>query len=149
MSQSPSLRMDLKPSLLLAGALAAAHLLALIAAVTALGGWPLLLVTSGVLVSLAVTVAEAVQRTVGSPRALELHGNGRGAWRDGAGQWHEGMLHGQRFVAAGLVVFALKGDSGRRWIALLPDAADGENLRRLRAWLRWRTDAAREDIAEA
>jgi hypothetical protein len=149
MSQSQSLRMELKPSWLLAGALAGAHLLALAAAVAALGRWPLLLVASGVLVSLVVTAAEALQRTAGSPRALELHEDGHCAWRDGAGQWHQGRLHGQRFVAGGLVVFALNAANGRRWIALPPDAADAENLRRLRGWLRWRVDPAHKDIAEA
>jgi membrane-bound toxin of toxin-antitoxin system len=149
MSQSPSLRMELKPSLLLAVALAAVHLLALGATVTALDGWAALLVATGILVSLAGTLAEAFQRTVRSPRALELREDGRCAWRDGAGRWHEATLHSRRFVAPGLVVLALEGGRRRKWLALPPDASDRESLRRLRAWLRWRIDAARDPVADA
>src|SRR3954463_16147876 len=109
MSQSPSLRMELKPSLLLAVTLAAVHLLALGATVAALGGWAALLVATGIVVSLALTVTDALQRSARSPRALELHEDGRCAWRDGSGRWHEATLHGQRFVAPGLVVLALHG----------------------------------------
>jgi hypothetical protein len=148
MSQSPSLRMELKPSLRLAGALASAHLLALAGAAAALVGWPLLLVAAGIVLSCAVTVADALQRTLRSARALELRAEGTCAWRDGAGRWHEGTLHGPRFVAPGLVVLPLKkGALRRKWIVLLPDSSDRESLRRLRGLLRWRADAM-HDVAE-
>lgn len=149
MSQSPSLRIELKPSLRLAGALASAHLLALAGAAAALGGWPLLLVAAGIVLSCAITVAEALQRTARSARALELRAEGPCAWRDGAGRWHEGTLHGQRFIAPGLIVLPLKeGALRRKWIVLLPDSSDGESLRRLRGLLRWRADAMGDDVAD-
>jgi hypothetical protein len=149
MSQSPSLRMELKPSVLLAGALAAAHLLALAAVAIVLGSWPIALVATGILASCAVTIADALQLTPRSPRALELRDDGRCAWRDAAGRWHEAAAHGQRFVTPGLVVLALQAQPRRKWIVLLPDACDRESLRRLRSWLRWRSDAQRGGAAEA
>jgi membrane-bound toxin of toxin-antitoxin system len=141
----PSLRMELKPSLLLAGSLAAVHLLAVAAAAAALGGWALLLVAAGVVLSGALTVTDALHGTARSVRALELHADGRCAWRDGAGRWREGRLHGRRFIAPGLIVLGLEGSAGRRWIVLLPDASDRDHLRRLRVWLHWRADATHGD----
>jgi membrane-bound toxin of toxin-antitoxin system len=150
MSHSPSLRLDLKPSPLLAGALVAIHVLALAAAGAALGGWALLLVATGIALSCAATVAQALQRAGGATRALELHADGRGAWCDRGGRWHVATLLRQRFVMPGLVILALEGGTQRRkWIVLAPDASDGDSLRRLRAWLRWRADAAPDHAAEA
>jgi membrane-bound toxin of toxin-antitoxin system len=148
MSQSPSLRLDLKPSLLLAGALGAIHVLAL-AATAAVGGWPALPVAAGIALSCAVTVAHALQRTASATRAFELHADGRGAWQDRAGRWHQARLLPRRLVTSALVILALKGKGARKWIVLAPDACDGESLRRLRAWLRWRVDATGEHVAEA
>ena len=148
MSQSASLRMELKPSSLLAGTLAVVHLLALVASAAVLSGWPLILVGAGVLISAAVTVAQALHRTSGSARALELHADGQCRWRDGKGRWHEAQLQGQQFVSPRLVVLALKGNALRRnWIVLPPGSCDAESARRLRGWLRWRTEMLRRDSA--
>jgi membrane-bound toxin of toxin-antitoxin system len=149
MSQSPSLRIELRPSFFLAGALASAHLLALGASAAALHGWPLILVAAGILLSGAVTLARALHRA-GGARALELDPDGRCAWRDGAGRWHEARLRGQQFASPALVVLALEGDApeGKR-IVLLPDSCDRDGARRLRGWLRWRAESAqRRDDAE-
>jgi membrane-bound toxin of toxin-antitoxin system len=149
MSQTPSLRLDLKPSPVLAGALAAIHVLALAAVAAALAGWPLLLVCAGIALSLMATVAHALQRTGAGARALELRADGRAAWRDRAGRWREATVLAQRFVSPALVILALEDEAlGRQWVVVPPDAADGESLRRLRAWLRWRADAS-DSITEA
>ncbi|HZR68964.1 MAG TPA: protein YgfX [Burkholderiales bacterium] len=150
MSQSPSLRLDLKPSPILAGALALVHGLALAAAAAVLAGWPLALVAAGVALSGAATVAEALQRTPAAARALELHADGRAAWLGPTGHWHEGVLLPERVVTPALIVLALKAGARRRkHIVLAADASDRESLRRLRAWLRWRPPAARDPVAEA
>jgi hypothetical protein len=141
MSQNRSLRVELKPSLLLVCTLGLAHILALAAAVITLHGWPLLLVAAGVLVSGAVAAAEALHRTVGAARALELHADGRCAWRDGKGRWHEGRIDGPQFASTGLIVVALQANTRRhKWIVLLPDSAERESIRRLRLWVRWSAD---------
>ncbi len=148
MSQSPSLRLDLRASPTLAGMLAAIHLLALAAAGTVLVGWPLALVASGIGLSCAATVAEALQRTPAGARGLELHADGRAAWLDRAGRRHEGVLQPECFVTRALVVLALDCGSGRKHLVLAPDASDRESLRRLRAWLRWRGHGAGDRVAE-
>jgi hypothetical protein len=149
MSQSPSLRLDLKPSLLLAGTLAAIHAFALAAAVAVLGGWPLLLVATGIVLSGTLAVVRSLQRTASGTRGIELHADGRGAWQDRAGRWHQATLLPRRFVTPALVILALEGARERKWIVLAPDACDAESLRRLRAWLRWRAEATADPIAGA
>lgn len=150
MSQSPSLRLHLKPSPILAGALALSHGLALAAAAAALAGWPLAVVSTGIALSAAATVAGALHRTAAAARALELHADGRAAWLDRAGLWHEGTLLPERIVTPALIVLAVKGEARRRrHVVLAADASDRDSLRRLRAWLRWRTPAARDPFAEA
>jgi hypothetical protein len=146
MTQSPSLRMDLKPSWLLAGALAPMHVLALAAASITLSGGSLALVVAGIVLSGVVTSAGALLRTAGSARALELHADGRCGWRDRGGRWHDGRLHGQQFASPLLTVLGVQGGAPRRkWIVLLPDSADRDSLRRLRGWLRWRGEALAPD----
>jgi len=150
MSQSPSLRLQLKPSPLLAGALAAVHALALAAATAVLGGWPLALVAGGVVLSCTVTIADALQRTAAAARAIELHADGRAAWLDGAEGRHEGVLLADGVVTPALVVLAIDGGArDRKRIVVAADASDRDSLRRLRAWLRWRAHGARDSVAEA
>jgi membrane-bound toxin of toxin-antitoxin system len=127
----------------------AIHVLALAAAVVALGGWPVVLVATGIVLSGTVAVMRSLQRTASGIRGLELHADGRGAWQDRAGRWHPAMLLPRRFVTPALVILALEGARERKWIVLAPDACDGESLRRLRAWLRLRVDATGDHIAEA
>jgi membrane-bound toxin of toxin-antitoxin system len=150
MSQSPSLSLDLKPSPRLAGTLAAMHVLAVAGAAAALPGWALAPVIAGIALSCAATLAEALRRTSRSARAIELRADGRGAWCDRTGRRHEAILLAHSFVTPVLVVVTLKSDSGaRKWIVLPPDAAEADDLRRLRAWLRWRAHTTRNPVAEA
>jgi hypothetical protein len=137
--ESPTfLRLDLKPSPRLAALLGAAHFLALAAAWASLSGWPLAAVVAGILVSAAASLAEALHRAGRAAVSVELHEDGRAAWQDSRGGWHEARLGGGHFVAAGLVVMGLNRKNGRKWIVILPDSAPQEDLRRLRVWLRWR-----------
>jgi toxin CptA len=142
MSQRQSLRVELKPSFLLAGIVGAAHLLAIAAAAISLHGWPALVVAAGIALSGAAAVAEALHWVAGAARELELRDDERCAWRDGAGRWHEGRNRGSHFVSSGLIVVGLRTSAWwHKRIVLMADSSDAESLRRLRVWLRWKTES--------
>ena len=142
MSQSPSLRVELKSSFLLGGVLGSVHLLALTAAAISLHGWPLFLLGAGILLSGVAVTAEALFCAAAAARGLELRADGQCAWRDGGDRWHESRIVEPRFVAGGLIVLGLRTNAQKRkWIVLLPDSSDRESLRRLRVWLRWSAQA--------
>ena len=135
---APALRLDLRPSRLLAGALIVAHGLALAAVWISFSGWASQLACVAVLTSLGGCLVRATR----GPSSLELHEDGRASWRTRKGSWREGKLGRNNFVSAALVVLELEiAGHGRKWIALMADSAPPEDLRRLRVWLRWRRDA--------
>jgi hypothetical protein len=140
-----TLRFPLQSSRILAALLALLHLIALFSAVVSLDGWPLALVEAGVCLSALGTIGEALRRWPDSALELELHDDGRAAWRDRGGIWHEANLRNSNYVSSWLMIVALavpRTLASRRLLVLLPDAAAPEDLRRLRAWLRWRTGMA-------
>jgi len=142
MSGAAALRIDLKPSLWLAGALGLVHALALLAAWTSLSGWPQYLVASGVLLSAVAWIAETLHRSSGAAVSLELRADGRASWMDRNGTWHDARSGAEHFVSAALVVLSLERTTRRRkWIVLMPDSAQPDEMRRLRVWLRWRREA--------
>jgi len=141
LSAAPTLQLDLKPSLRLAGLLLAAHALALVAAWVSLAGWPRVLVGFGILLSGAGCLVEVLQRSPRAAVSLELREDGGVSWRDRSGAWHEGRLRSDHFVSAVFVVMGLDvAGRGRKWLVLLGDSASPEDFRRLRVWLRWRRD---------
>ncbi len=143
MERAEPLRIELKPSRSLVCVLGIVHALALVSAWVSLGGWVQVLVIIGTLASAAGCLTEALLVSPSSAHALELHPDGRASWRDRAGLWHEGRLGGQRFAVPALVVLGLEHAPRRgRWIVLMPDSAEGDALRNLRVWLRWRRERA-------
>jgi len=142
MPAATTLQIDLKPSLQLAALLGVAHILALTAAWVSLEDCPRYLVCSGVLLSGAACLVEALHRSSTAAVSLEFHADGRASWRNRNGAWHEGRLGADHFVSTALVVMGLDQiERGRKWVVLMPDSASAEELRRLRIWLRWRHGA--------
>ena len=136
---SAPLSVRLRPSPVLAVLLIAGHLLGLFALAVSLDGIALGLGAVGVVVSAIGTAAEALQCRADSPFELELREGGCGAWRDRRGRWHETSLASGGYVSQWLIIVALAGRGWRRkWVVVAPDAASGDDRRRLRVWLRWR-----------
>jgi hypothetical protein len=142
-SNPAALKIEIRPSLILAGILGAAHVLALAAALLSLPGWAGYLVASGVVLSAAASLAKVLQLLPASVVSLELFANGCASWRDRRGLWHEGGFGGGHYVSAVLVVVGLR-SAGRQTqpLVLAADSASAEDMRRLRVWLRWRGDSA-------
>ena len=115
------------------------HAVAACAALVALAAVPALLCVIGVALSAIVHVGRTLQWWRSAIHELTVRPNGTAAWRDGAGTWHEAREVTGGVLAPWLLAVGLKED-GRRLqpLLLLPDALDGDALRELRVWLRWR-----------
>ena len=138
MSAAP-LSLHLGPSRVLALLLVLVHLLALLALAVSLDGLPLVLASAGATLSAALTAAEAMQQRANSPTEIDLKSDGRAAWRNARGRWHEGELAKGGFASTWLILVPLSGPGWRRkWVVVGPDAASADDRRRLRVWLRWR-----------
>ena len=142
----PVLRIPLQSSPILALLLALLHLLALFSASVSLEGWPLAVIGVGVCLSATGSIGDALRRWPRSALEIELRDDGGAAWRDRRGAWHEGRSTSPNYVSPWLVIAALAVPGApRRLLVLTPDAADPEDLRKLRLWLRWRASVP-EDV---
>jgi len=100
-------------------------------------------VAAGIALAWAWHLAPALQRGERAALALELDAQGRARWQTGSGLWQEAELLPGSYTSNWLVVVNLGGSGrGRRSLVLLPDCAEAGELRRLRAWLRWRLGRA-------
>ena len=96
-------------------------------------------VAAGIALTWAWHLAQALQRGKSALHALELDAQGAARCRDGSGRWHDTEILPGSYVSTWLTIVILRGSSRRRRaLVLLPDAAAGDELRRLRLWLRWR-----------
>ena len=96
-------------------------------------------VAAGIVFAWVWHLAQSLQRAASAVREIEIDATGSTRWRDRAGQWHDAKVLPGSYVSAWLVVVILGTSAGgRRALVLPPDAASGDDLRRLRAWLRWR-----------
>lgn len=141
MRSLPSLILELRPSRLLLVSGACVHVLAGVAVVaSSLPLW----VKVGLIVAIALALGRFAwqygnRRGRGFIARLELLDGG---WRleTGDGSAYRAALTGG-YAHPGIVILNFRLESGGpRSLALLPDAADTEALRRLRVWLRIRPD---------
>jgi toxin CptA len=136
---TPALRLDLRPSRLLAVLLLLAHGLALTAVWISLDAWARALLGAGIVLSGAYSAARALHLLGQGVASLELHEDGRASWSARDGGRREGRLGRNNFVSAVLVVLELESAGrGRTRVVLMGDSATPDDLRRLRVWLRWR-----------
>ena len=134
-----SLRVQLRPSRTLTGALVVGHLLAAGAAATGLPSAAAALVVLGLGLSLLHQLRLATHRSALAVAALDLASDGRVAVADPAGAWLSAELRHSAVPAVWLALLAARDTAGRsRTAVILPDAVDPEAFRRLRVWLRWR-----------
>ena len=146
MRSLPSLILEPRPSWLLLISGGGAHLLAGVAVVVcSLPLW----IKAGLLAAIALALSRfawryGYQRGRGFIARIELLD---AVWRleTGDGTLHRaGLTDG--YAHPGIVILNFRLESGgRRSLALLPDAADAEALRRLRVWLRTRRDEDQPD----
>jgi toxin CptA len=136
------LRLDLRPSRLLALALVGTHVAALALAFLALPQWWLrIILTAAAAASLWHAIRHAALRVAGSAISeVELRGDGSARVRRRDGRSDEVRLSRSTFVAPNLaiLVFCAGGWRPARSVVVLPDTLSAEQLRQLRVWLRWR-----------
>jgi hypothetical protein len=130
------LRLELRPSPLLAAAAVGLHAAAAAAALLALPGTPGALL-AGLLLALGAWTAwsRALLRAPSSVRVLELDGTRAGLTLAG-GATLEGELAGRRYVSRHVVALALRGPA-RRALLVTPDMLGGDSFRRLRIFAIW------------
>jgi hypothetical protein len=100
-------------------------------------------VATGIVLAWAWHFAQSLQRGRPGIRTLELNTTGGARCLNGLGQWRDAEVLPGSYVSRWLIVLIL-GIEGRRRrsLVLLPDSAAADDLRRLRAWLRWRLTQA-------
>jgi len=139
---APALRVKVSPSPLLAGALALAHGAAITCCVLFLPAWELPALASALLAgSLVFHVRrDAMQRSGHAITELVLTNGGTCELSLLNGDTVTGNIEGSTFVAPLLTVINVcpAGRGRRRAVVLLPDSAPGQDLRRVRVWLRYR-----------
>src|SRR2546422_8808246 len=114
MPAASTLQLDLKLSPNLAGLILAADVLALAATWVRLAGWPQVLVGFGILLSGTGCLAEVLHRSPRAAVSLELREDGRAAWRDRNGGWHEGRLRRGPFFSRAMGGFGVGYTGGGR-----------------------------------
>ena len=95
-------------------------------------------IAAGIALAWAWHLAQALQWSRSALHVLEFDAKGGVRCRDAQGLWHEAEILPGAYVSVWLILLILGTSSGRRSLVLLPDAATGDELRRLRVWLRWR-----------
>lgn len=138
------LKINLRPSRILAATLVLAHGVAI--AMVALAGMPLwleLIAIAALVASLVFDVRQtALLRAPDAVIGLEITSDDKFSIQPRRGEWIECEVLGSTYVTSFLTILNLKGiDSGRNTRAvILPDSLDAEDFRKLRVWLRWKRD---------
>lgn len=138
-------RVSIMPSVLIALAVSAVHL----AAIGVLWGVPIPLLVKVTLTfviacSLVFFMArDATLHAASSIVALELLEDGAIVCQTRRGDWLDCDLLGSSYVSPSMTVVNLRprGSWRTRRVILVPDNIDARDFRRLRIWLRWRSEA--------
>jgi hypothetical protein len=137
-----TIAIELRPSRSLVAFLVAGHVLAICAAFSALPPVAGAIVLGALALSLLVQLQAALLRKPGALIALHINVDGTVRCRSRSGDWHSVEIGRQTYASPWLVVLRLAGfPDGVCRVVLLPDSADAEALRRLRAWLQWGREA--------
>ncbi|HSD44182.1 MAG TPA: protein YgfX [Burkholderiales bacterium] len=143
---SGSLRVQLKPSRVLAAAVALGHILALAGAATGLPPVAASVVALGLGLSAFHHLRLAMHRSALAVAGLEFSPAGHFALSNPAGVWLSAEMRRAAVPAGWLAVLAARDANGRsRFAVILPDSVEPEAFRRLRVWLRWRVAATRPE----
>lgn len=125
---------ELKPSRWLGALLAVVVVLAVVA--LGLAAMPVSAKLAGTMVVFGVAASAA--RGALRKETLRLRPDGRLQGRDAAGEWRDVEVLGDSFVSPALVVLRYRLENApTRSLALLSDSGTADDLRRLRASLRW------------
>lgn len=130
------LRIKLRRSRLLTGFILTTHGGAVVLLLISLPIWAGLLLSTGVIASLVLTLNRHV--LMRGPQAFtELNWDSEGNWTliDLDGKTHRARLLGSTYVYVSLVILNFEVNRRNRSVILLPDAIDKETLRRLRVRL--------------
>ena len=139
---------SVSPSVRLAIALSVAHLAAAgllwLVPVPALGKG---VFTLAIAVSLVFFLArDAALHAANAIVALELKSGGGISFHTRDGRWADCELSGSSYVSPRLTIVNLqpRGKGRARHVILLSDNVDARDFRRLRMWMRWKTEPGRE-----
>lgn len=114
------------------------------AAFVALPAVPAAICAVGVALSAIVQVGRSLQWRRDSVRELTLRPDGGVGWRASDGTWRTAPEATGGVLGFWVIVIGLKEEGRHRQpLLVLPDALDGDDLRELRIWLRWRPQARR------
>lgn len=141
----PALRIELKPSRVLAWLLACMHLLAALAVMAAVAQWPLRAAAGLALLASALRTigCHALLRAGRAVTALEFRDELQCTLVQRDGSRAEACVQGSSYVTPALTVLHVRqqGCRSRRCVVLMTDSAAPQSLRRLRVRLRWGTAA--------
>ena len=136
MKAASALRLELRPSRALAGALLGAHLAVgacLYLSVTGAAGMALAALAAGL--GAATAWQRALLRGARAPRVIELRGDGLASVESATG-WRCAVAGGAGRAGRHWVIISLQGAS-RRNLLVTGDMLDAESFRRLRLWALW------------
>ena len=141
----PVLRIDLRASWALAAILVVAHGGAIAAVlVVSMPSWLQLTAAAALAVNLAnVLWRKALLQNPAAVVSIEIASDDVLSIRTRRGEWVEYDVCGDTYVLWFLTMLNLRrpGKGRRLSVAILPDAIEAEEFRKLRVWLRWKGEA--------
>ena len=138
------LRIDLRPSRILAAILVIAHGAAIAAvALAGMPPWLQLIAIAALAANLMFEIRQTVLlRAPDAVVAIEIASDDALSIQTRRGDWIECEVLGSTYVIYFLAIVNLKEQgSGRvKRAVILPDSIDAEDFRKLRVWLRWKAE---------